>query len=151
MNQTIGKNGLELIKCFEGCKLVAYKCPAGVWTIGYGHTGLVDGKKIISGMCITDVKAEQLLKQDCQKFANYVDDRNLVPMPLNIYQRDALISFAFNCGQGNLKTLCANRTTEQIADKILLYNKAGGKVLPGLTRRREAERELFLRAVNRQS
>lgn len=144
--RTIGYEGLNLIKKFEGCKLRAYKCPAGVWTIGYGHTGSVNGKKLSSGMLITAEQANQLLIQDCQKFADFVDNPKYVPIPINDYQRDALISFAFNCGQGNLKTLCAGRTAAQIADKLLLYNKAGGKELGGLTRRRKAERGLFLRA-----
>lgn len=144
--RTIGYEGLNLIKEFEGRKLRAYKCPAGVWTIGYGHTGSANGKKIASGMLITADEANKLLIQDCQKFADFVDNPKYVPIPINDYQRDALISFAFNCGQGNLKTLCAGRTADQIADKLLLYNKAGGKELGGLTRRRKAERELFMRA-----
>ena len=144
--RTIGIEGLNLIKEFEGLGLIAYECSAGVWTIGYGHTGLVNGKKIVPGMLITAEQANQLLTQDCQKFANYVDNPKYVPIPINDYQRDALISFAFNCGQGNLKKLCAGRTAAQIADKFLLYNKAGVKKLAGLERRRKAERELFLRA-----
>ena len=136
----IGESGLRLIKQFEGCRLTAYKCAAGVWTIGYGHTSGVH-----KGMKITQAQADAYLVADCQKFTNYVDDPAYVPITasLNDNQRDALISFAFNCGQGNLKKLCKGRTIEQIAAAIPKYNKAEGKVLAGLTRRRAAEVELF--------
>ena len=141
MAKQISQNGLNLIKEFEGCRLTAYKCPANVWTIGYGHTCGVK-----AGMTIIQKQADDFLFADCQKFVNYVNNRNYVPLTdqLNQNQFDALVSFAFNCGQGNLKTLCANRSLAEIADKLLLYNKGGGKVLAGLTRRRERERALFL-------
>lgn len=145
MAKQISQNGLNLIKEFEGCRLTAYKCPAGVWTIGYGHTG-----GVTSGMKISQQKADEFLFSDCQKFVGYVNNPSYVPLTeqLNQNQFDALVSFAFNCGQGNLKTLCANRSLAQIADKLLLYNKGGGKVLAGLTRRRNRERELFLSGGN---
>lgn len=144
MGKSIGQEALEMIKRFEGCRLQAYKCPAGVWTIGYGHTAGVK-----QGQGITQAQAEEFLIADCQKFADYVDNPAYVPITasLNDNQRDALISFAYNCGAGNLRTLCKGRTAAQIADKILLYDKAAGKVLAGLTKRRKAERELFLRPV----
>lgn len=144
MGKPIGKEALEMIKRFEGCRLQAYKCPAGVWTIGYGHTAGVK-----QGQVITQAQAEEFLIADCQKFADYVDNLTYVPITknLNDNQRDALISFAYNCGAGSLRTLCKGRTAAQIAEAILLYNKAGGKVLAGLTKRRKAERELFLRAA----
>ncbi len=142
MGKPIGKEALEMIKRFEGCRLQAYKCPAGVWTIGYGHTAGVK-----QGQVITQAQADAFLIADCQKFADYVDNPAYVPITysLNDNQRDALISFTYNCGAGSLKTLCKGRTAAQIADKILLYDKAAGKVLAGLTKRRKAERELFLR------
>lgn len=145
MGKPIGKEALEMIKRFEGCRLQAYKCPAGVWTIGYGHTADVK-----QGQVITQAQADEYLIADCQKFADYVDNPSYVPITKNINdnQRDALISFAYNCGAGSLRTLCKGRTAAQIAEAILLYNKAGGKVLAGLTKRRKAERELFLRDVN---
>ncbi|MCM1220239.1 MAG: lysozyme, partial [Lachnospiraceae bacterium] len=140
-NKQISQNGLNLIKKFEGCRLTAYKCPAGVWTIGYGHTGDVK-----SGQTITQKQADDLLYSDCQKFVGYVNNKSYVPLTdqLNQNQFDALVSFAFNCGQGNLKTLCANRTLAEIAEKMTLYNKGGGKVLAGLVRRRAEEQALFL-------
>jgi peptidoglycan hydrolase-like protein with peptidoglycan-binding domain len=99
-------------------------------------------------MNISQSKAEQFLIKDCQNYANYVDNPSYVPQTkaLNSNQRDALISFAFNCGAGNLKKLC-NRALHEIPDAMLLYNKANGKVLVGLTRRRKAERSLFLKPI----
>ena len=137
----INNYGLELIKSFEGCRLVAYKCPAGVWTIGYGHTA-----GVTQGMVITKEQAENMLKSDMKKYEKYVVDN--VKIPLNENQFSALVSFCYNCGVGNLRTLVKNRNAAQIAEAMLLYNKASGKVLAGLTRRRKAERELFLKSVN---
>jgi len=133
----INDAGLELIKSFEGCRLVAYKCPADVWTIGYGHTA-----GVYEGMVITQAQADNMLKSDMKKYEKYVTDN--VKIPLNENQFSALVSFCYNCGVGNLKTLVKNRTSAQIADAMILYNKASGKVLTGLVRRREAERKLFL-------
>lgn len=140
MSRPIGKEGLQLIKSFEGCHLTAYKCPAGVWTIGYGHTS-----GVYPGMKITQEQADKFLIEDCQKSANYVDNAGYVPLTesLNNNQRDALISFTYNCGAGNLKKLCSRRNLNQIAAAMLLYNKANGKILAGLTRRRKAEHALF--------
>ena len=132
--------GIELIKSFEGCHLVAYKCPAGVWTIGYGHTAGVKER-----MTITQAQADAYLASDLEKYEKYVIDTKL---DLNQNQFDALVSFTYNCGNGNLKTLVQNRTLSQIADAMLLYTKSGGKTLQGLVRRRQAERELFVEKMN---
>lgn len=137
----INKDGLELIKSFEGCKLVAYLCPAGVWTIGYGHTSGVS-----KGQVITKEQAENMLKSDMKKYEKYVTDD--VKIALNENQFSALVSFCYNCGRGNLRTLVKGRTASQIAEAMLLYNKANGKILNGLVRRRKAERELFLKPVS---
>ena len=142
----ISTNGINLIKSFEGVRLTAYK-PVSTekyWTIGYGHYG-ADVKK---GMTITMQKAEEFLVQDLVKFENYV---NNLKRNFNQNEFDALVSFAYNCGEGNLKLLCKNRSNNQIAQAILMYNKAGGKVLDGLTKRRNSERELFLKPINEQS
>lgn len=134
------QNGIDLIKKFEGCKLTAYKCSAGVLTIGYGHTaGVKEGQKI------TQEQADNYLKLDLKVYEKHVNNLNL---PLNQNQFDALVSFTYNCGSGCLKTLVKNRTLEQIAEALLLYNKANGAVLQGLVRRRKAERELFLSKTN---
>ena len=139
----ISQVGIDLIKSFEGCVLTAYLCPSNVWTIGYGHTtGVYQGQKI------TKTQAEQYLKEDIVRYENYVNNTGL---SLNQNQFDALVSFTYNCGNGNLKKLIANRSFSEIAEAILLYNKSRGTVLKGLVRRREAERKLFLTPVNQQS
>lgn len=134
------QNGINLIRRFEGVRLTAYRCPAGIWTVGYGHTG----SDVKQGLVITQARAEELLKQDLRRFENYVAATKL---NLNQNQFDALVSFTYNCGSGCLQTLVKGRTLNQIADALLLYNKAAGKVLEGLTNRRKAERELFLKGV----
>lgn len=151
MRDTINAAGLALIKKYEGLRLTAYQDSAGVWTIGYGHTGKVDGKAVSKGMTITRVRSEELLKTDVKKFWDYTGLTSYVPVAaaLNENQRSALTSFAFNCGQTNLKTLCKDRSISEIGEAMLLYNKAGGKVLSGLTTRRKAERELYLTEVTK--
>lgn len=143
MSKPIGEAGLALIKNWEGCRLTAYKPVATeiYWTIGWGHYG----PDVRKGQTITQAEADRLLVEDCQRFADAVDNHYYVPLTaqLNANQRDALISFAFNCGEGNLFKLCKGRSLEQICDAMALYNKAGGKVLLGLERRRAAEQRLF--------
>ena len=138
----ISDKGLALIRKYEGCRLTAYKCPAGVWTIGVGHTGTVDGKAICKGMKITSGKANELLAQDCAKFERRVAKYSGYNWTQNEF--DALVSFAFNVGSIAQLTANGTRSREEIADKLLAYNKANGKVLAGLTRRRTEERALFL-------
>ena len=144
-NKRIGQAGLALIKQYEGCRLAAYRCAAGVWTIGYGHTAGVH-----SGMTITQAQADAYLQQDIAKFEGYVNNPAYVPITANLNQNqfDALVSFAFNLGAGNLRKLCKGRTAAQIARAMPSYNKAAGKVLAGLTRRRKAEQALFNKAVS---
>ena len=125
-NRKIGQAGLALIKQYEGCRLAAYRCAAGVWTIGYGHTAGVH-----SGMTITQAQADAYLQQDIAKFEGYVNNPAYVPITeqLNQNQFDALVSFAFNLGAGNLRKLCKGRTAAQIAQAMTQYCKANGKVL----------------------
>lgn len=139
-HRKINETGIALIKRFEGCRLTAYKCSAGVWTIGYGHTSGVH-----SGQAITQAQADALLRQDLEKFERYVNSTAYVPITaqLNENQFAALVSFAFNCGQGNLKRLCADRNATQIAAAMSQYCKAAGRKLPGLVQRRAAEVALF--------
>lgn len=135
----INDAGLKLIEEFEGCRLTAYKPVAAekYWTIGYGHYG----KDVYQGMKITQAQAEAYLKSDVARFETAVNNLN---RSWTENQFSALVSFTYNCGEGNLKTLCKNRTADEIASKMLLYNKgADGKVLNGLVRRRKAEKELF--------
>lgn len=138
MSLSISNNGLALIKKFEGCRLTAYKDSIGVPTIGFGHT-----HEVKMGQTITQAQADAFLKSDCasaEKAVNSYSEYNW-----NQNQFDALVSFTFNCGSGNLKTLLNNgqRTIAEISSKITAYNKAGGKVLQGLVNRRAAEKELF--------
>ena len=139
----ISDRGVELVAKYEGCRLEAYKCPAGVWTIGYGHTaGVKEGDTLAS-----EEAAKSLLKEDLAKYAGYVNacvKKGVIGFSLNQNQFDALTSFCYNCGNGSLEKLVNGRDAATVADKLLLYNKGGGKVLPGLVRRREEERELFL-------
>ena len=144
-NRKIGQAGLALIKQYEGCRLAAYRCAAGVWTIGYGHTAGVH-----SGMTITQAQVDAYLQQDIAKFERYVNNPAYVPITeqINQNQFDALVSFAFNLGAGNLRKLCKGRTAAQIARTMPNYNKANGRVLAGLKRRRAAEQALFNKSVS---
>ena len=139
MAMRTSSKGVSLIKSFEGCRLNAYKCPAGVWTIGYGHTAGVK-----EGDTITQAQADEYLRNDLAKYEKYVLNYDDI-YRFNQNQFDALVSFTYNCGARNLKNLTQSgkRTLAQISVKLLLYNKAGGVVLRGLQRRRTAEKELF--------
>lgn len=139
----INKAGLDLVKRFEGLYLKGYVCPAGVLTIGYGHTGYVDGRPITTNMYITAEKAEELLMNDMARFEKVVAAYDYKYLWTE-NEFSALVSFAFNVGNIHQLTANGTRTKKEIADKMLLYNKGAGKVMPGLTRRRQAERELFL-------
>lgn len=133
----ISQKGIDLIKKFEGCRLDSYKCQAGKWTIGYGHTaGVTAGQKI------SQAQAEAYLRADLEKFEKLVAKYDSV-YRWTQNEFDALVSFAYNTGSIDKLTVNGTRTKAVIAEKILLYNKAGGKVLAGLTKRRQAERELF--------
>lgn len=132
------QNGISLIKQFEGCRLTAYKCAAGVWTIGYGHTAGVK-----AGQEITQAQAESFLKDDLVKFEQKVMKYDHI-YHWNQNKFDAMVSFAFNIGNIDQLTDNGKRDFETIANKMLLYNKVAGKALSGLTKRREAERALFL-------
>ncbi|HAS0914364.1 lysozyme [Enterobacter asburiae] len=146
MMQTSDK-GIALIKKFEGCKLTAYQDSVGVCTIGYGWTQPVDGKPIRVGMTIKQETAERLLKTGLVSYES--DVSRLVKVGLTQGQFDALVSFTYNLGARALSTSTLLRKLNAgdyagAADEFLRWNKAGGKVLNGLTRRREAERALFL-------
>lgn len=141
----ISDAGLSLIKNFEGLSTKAYVCPAGVLSIGYGHT-----KNVKKGDVITKAGAEELLKKDLKEFEEAVTAMlDIREVAVNQCQFDALVCFAFNVGTKALdtSTLLKKLTigdVEGASDEFLRWNKAGGKVLEGLTRRRQAERRLFL-------
>lgn len=134
------QRGINLIKQFEGVRLTAYKCPAGVYTIGYGHT-----RGVKRGMKITEEEASAYLTADLLNSEKAVERYDSV-YHWNQNEFDALVSFTFNCGATNLRALLRNgrRNRSQIAETLPLYRKAGGKVLKGLERRRAAEKALFL-------
>ena len=134
------QRGINLIKQFEGVRLTAYKCPAGVYTIGYGHT-----RGVQRGMRITEEEASAYLTADLLNSEKAVERYDSV-YHWNQNEFDALVSFTFNCGATNLRALLRNgrRNRSQIAATLPLYRKAGGKVLKGLERRRAAEKALFL-------
>jgi lysozyme len=138
----ISDEGLDLIKHFEGCELEAYQDAVGVWTIGYGHTkGVEEGDKW------TQEKADFMLFRELEEeYEDYVN--NYVHVPLNQQQFDALCSWVYNLGPSNLKSSTLlkklnNEEYDQVPKQIKRWNKAGGKVLAGLVRRREAEALLF--------
>lgn len=134
------QRGIDLIKQFEGLCLTAYKCPAGVYTIGYGHT-----RGVKRGMKITEEEASAYLAADLRNSEKAVERYDSI-YHWNQNEYDALVSFTFNCGATNLRSLLRNgrRNRPQIAATLPLYRKAGGKVLKGLERRRAAEKSLFL-------
>jgi lysozyme len=143
----INAAGLALIKRFEGCRLEAYQDSVGVWTIGYGHTTAAGSPSVVPGMKITQDQAESILIKDLSIYASYVD--RYVKVKISDNARAACISFCYNVGPANfaksslLKSI-NNGNMDDAARRFLLWNKAGGKVLPGLTRRRAAEAALFL-------
>jgi len=133
--------GIELIKHFEGCHLEAYLCPAGVPTIGYGHT-----RGVSMGDVIDQEAAEALLIEDLEEFEGYVD--KLVEIGLRQNEFDALVSWTFNLGPANLKeSTLLNRVNygplSDVPTQIKRWNRAGGKVLAGLVKRRAAESALW--------
>jgi GH24 family phage-related lysozyme (muramidase) len=136
-----GVSDLSLIKEFEGLRLEAYLCPAKVWTIGYGHT-----KTAKPGMRITEGGAEALLRHDLEWVESTINKHVKVPLTQNQY--DALASFIYNVGAGAFRKSTLLRLLNQgdydgAAGQFQRWNKAGGQVLKGLTRRRKAEAEKF--------
>jgi lysozyme len=137
----ISEEGISLIKKFEGCELNAYKCPAGVWTIGYGIT-----KSVKKGDTITKEQAEEMLKEELKEYQGYVN--HYVEVDLQQCQYDALVSWVFNLGPTNLRSstmlkVLNEKKYSEVPFQIKRWNKASGKVLDGLVRRREAEALLF--------
>ena len=147
MAKTISNNGVNLIKKYEGCRLTAYKCVSTeqYYTIGWGHYG----KDVVKGQKITQEQADALLLLDLKKYVDYVNNTAYCPYAGNLNQNqfDALVSFTYNCGAGNLKTLCAGRELDEIGDAMTKYVKSGGKTLAGLVKRRKEEQQLFFTPV----
>ena len=143
MPMHINNEGLSIIKESEGLSLKAYKCPAGVWTIGYGHTG----RDVKKGMVITEEKATDLLRSDIARFERDVSYYNKI-YKFTSNEYSALVSFAYNIGSIAGLTKAGTRSKEQIANKMLEYCYASGKKLNGLYTRRQKERSLFLKNGN---
>jgi lysozyme len=147
INQSSAK-GLNLIKTFEGLSLIPYLCPAGIPTIGYGSTFYSDGTKVkITDKPISEFQASTLLMNTLRHYEQSVD--SFCRDDISQTQFDALVSFAYNCGVGNLKSstllkkVNANPNDPTIRQEFLKWNKGGGKVLAGLTKRRTAEADLY--------
>jgi lysozyme len=145
----VNSEGYALIKKFEGCRLKAYKCPANVWTIGFGNTFYENGMKVKEGDVITQQRAEELAKFIIDQFAVTIEP--FIQKPLNDNQFSACVSLAYNIGTSGFKRssvfkkLNINPNDPTIADSFKLWNKGGGKVLAGLVNRREAEIALYFK------
>jgi lysozyme len=145
----VNKAGIDLIKSFEGLFLKPYLCPANVPTIGYGTIKYPNGKPVtLSDAPISETQAYQYLEHEVNEKAAGVE--KLVKVSLTDNEFAALVSFSYNVGLGALqkstllKLLNGNESKVKVSDEFLKWNKAAGKILPGLTRRRQAEKSLFL-------
>lgn len=144
------ENGVKAIIAFEGIELNAYRCPAGVWTIGVGHTGNVDGKPIAKGLLITHEKAMELLRGDLENIEKFIDEQPFANK-LTQGQFDALVSFVFNVGTAAFQAstmcrkLCSCVASASEEFNRWVYGTINGKKvkLPGLVARRKREREMF--------
>lgn len=149
----ISQKGIKLIKEFEGCYLKAYQDSGGVWTIGWGITNAdkaITGTTVKDGLKITQATAEQWLKESLDKiYAPKVMKYDPI-YHWGQNQFDAMVSFCYNIGSIDKLTAGGTRSIKTIAEKILAYNKEGGKVLKGLQRRRQAEHDLFVTPVAKQ-
>lgn len=145
----LNEAGKSLIKSFEGCKLKAYKCPAGLWTCGYGSTWYPDGTKVKEGDVITQERADELFEIIAEDFSNKV--RPLIKKELTDNNFSALVSFAYNAGVGNLKNstllkkVNANPEDETIRAEFLKWVRANDRVMQGLVKRRKAEADLYFK------
>ena len=142
----ISENGIEFIRQLEGEKLTAYPDIVGIWTIGVGHTGFVDGKPVARGMAITKEKSKELLTADLKRFESAVNDAVKVTLTQN--QFDALVSLAFNIGEGALvRSTLVNKLNagdkKGAAEQFLVWKNAGGRVSQGLLNRRQKEKAMF--------
>ena len=137
----ISEEGISLIKSYEGCRLEAYQDSVGVWTIGYGHT-----KDVKEGDKINQDEAEYMLQEEMIEYEGYIND--FVEVPLEQCQFDALVCWVYNLGPTNLKNSTLLKVLNEgnydgVPEQIKRWNKAGGVILGGLVKRREAEANLF--------
>lgn len=151
MDMDTNAKGLELIKKYEGFRSNAYRDPVGIWTIGYGHTSAAGAPVVTANMNISKEEGEKILRRDLAKFEDAV--QRAVKVPLNSNQFSALVSFCYNVGEGAFKSSSVlkavnARNFSEVPRRLSLWNKAGGKVLPGLVKRRAAEGALFMEPIN---
>ena len=137
----LSNKGHDILKYFEGCRLEAYQDSVGVWTIGYGHT-----KRVYEGMTITQDEAEQMLLEELVEYEGYIE--RYVEVPLTQEQFDALTVWVYNLGPTNLSSSTLLKRLNDgrydlVPDQIKRWDKAGGKQLAGLTKRRAAEARHF--------
>ena len=142
----ISENGIEFIRQLEGEKLTAYPDIVGIWTIGVGHTGFVDGKPVARGMAITKEKSKEILTAYLKRFESAVNDAVKVTLTQN--QFDALVSLAFNIGEGAFaRSTLVNKLNagdkKGAAEQFLVWKNAGGRVSQGLLNRRQKEKAMF--------
>lgn len=143
----VNKEGIDMMHHFEGCKLEAYQCSAKVWTIGWGNTYYQDKKSVKQGDKITQEQADELFEMIMNEFSIMV--RKVLKKEISENRFSAIVCFAYNVGMGNLKAstllkkVNINPDDPTIPSEFLRWNKAGGKVLNGLTRRRQAEADLY--------
>lgn len=142
----MNEEGLALIRQFEGFRAEAYRDAVGVWTIGFGHTSMAGQPAVTRGMTVNQAEAETILARDVARFAEAL--RMLIAVGLSDNQFSALVSFAYNVGIGNVRASSVLRAVnaldfETVPRRLQLWTKAGGRVLPGLVRRRAAEAALF--------
>jgi lysozyme len=150
----ISNSGLSILKEFEGLRLNAYKDSVGVWTIGYGHTSMAGEPVVKAGLKITEQEAENILRRDIIKYERAVESK-LTRIP-NQNQFDAMVSLCYNVGPPNFNKSSVLRffnagQDAKAANAFLAWNKAGGRVLAGLTRRRSVEMGLYMKPVQTQT
>lgn len=146
----VTQDGLALIRRFEGFRANAYRCPAGVWTIGFGHTSMAGPPAVSPGMTIGEDEANRILAADVARFADEVGP--LLARPVTAAQFSALVSFAYNVGtpafrRSSVLKAVNDGQPDAVPRCLRQWVKAGGRVLPGLERRRAAEAELFMSDV----
>ena len=147
MTMNTNARGIALIKQFEGFRSNAYRCPAGIWTVGYGHTSAAGAPQVGPLTKVTRQEAEEILINDLDKFEVGVD--RAVKVPLTPNQFSALVSFAYNVGVGAFRSSSVLKAVnagdfDAVPRRLALWVKGGGKTLPGLVKRRAAEADLFM-------
>lgn len=145
----VNEAGLALIRAYEGFRAKAYRCPAGILTIGYGHTSMAGPPDVRVGMTVSKKQAEDILAADVAIFASEIS--RFIKADLNDNQFAALVSFSYNVGVGAFRSssvlAAVNRSDfDSVPRRLNLWVKAGGRVLPGLVKRRASEGQLFQRA-----